>query len=310
MSRDGLTAQQVEDRTGITSRRWASTGEDAVSMAAQACRNLLNSQHVTADQINLLICTTTTPKSVTPSTACQVLAALTGAGQAMIPAYDINAACSGYLYAIQAGYDFLKSRPEGRVLVVTAEMLSPLLDPADQDTVFLFGDASSATLLVGEAHIDAATARLYQPDLCAKADVGENLCVPLAGDGFIHMNGRKVFAEAVRSMLSSLNRACQAHGLSAADLNLIVPHQANDRITSALQRRVGVDVYSNICTYGNTSSTSIPLCLTEVFPALNRGARVGLCAFGGGFTFGAAILEVLRTGTAVQSGDDSLRKAS
>jgi 2-oxoisovalerate dehydrogenase E1 component len=239
-----------------------------------------------------------------------VLAGLTDPDGSTIQAYDINAACSGYLYALRAAYDFLQTRPTGRVLVVTAEMLSTLLDPTDQDTAYLFGDASSATLLVGQAHVGEAAARLYPPDLGAKGDRGDNLCVPFVGDGFIHMNGKKVFTEAVRSMLSSLGRACHAQGLSTANLDIIVPHQANDRITAALHRRVGVDVYSNIREYGNTSSTSIPLCLMEVLPTLPAGARVGLTAFGGGFTFGAAVLETLRTGDALQPAAKTMRKAS
>ena len=107
----------------------------------------------------------------------------------MAQAYDINAACSGYLYALQSGYDYLQSQPEGRVLVVTAEVLSPLLDPEDFDTAILFGDASSATILYGEAHFDRAKGRVYRPDLSAKGDEGNHLKVPLMNDGFIQMKG-------------------------------------------------------------------------------------------------------------------------
>jgi 2-oxoisovalerate dehydrogenase E1 component len=307
---DGLTDEQVVNRTGIASRRWIAEGESAVGMAVDACRALLDRQRLTLTDIDLLLCHTTTPTGVTPSTACQVLSGIAAGSEALVQAYDINAACSGYLYAMQAGYDYLQSRPEARVLVVTAEALSTLLDTNDQDTAFLFGDASSATLLVGEAHIDTAQVRIHQSDLSAKSDDTDALCVPLAGEGYIQMNGRKVFSEAVRSMLSSLNRACRGQGLSLGELDLIVPHQANERITESIRRRVGVEVYSNIQYHGNTSSSSIPLCLAELLPQTSAGKKIGLCAFGGGFTFGATILETLRDGTAVAPRPQDVRRAS
>jgi 3-oxoacyl-[acyl-carrier-protein] synthase III len=105
------------------------------------------------------------------------------------------------------------------------------------------------------------------------------------------MKGRRVFSEAVRLMVTSLNRACDREGLRVQDLSLVIPHQANQRIIDAIQSRIGVRVYSNIRKYGNTSSTSIPLCLSDVFPTMKKGDRLGLCAFGGGFTFGACILQ-------------------
>jgi 2-oxoisovalerate dehydrogenase E1 component len=227
--------------------------------------------------------------------ACQVLNALCeNGGGAMLQAYDINAACSGYLYALQAGYDFLQSTPQGRVLLVTAEVLSPLLNPDDFDTSILFGDATSATILYGEEHFDQAQARLFRPELSAKAEDGSSLSVPLANDGYIQMKGRRVFTEAVRAMVASLNRACERQGIAVSDLSLVVPHQANQRILDAIASRIGIRVYSNIRNYGNTSSTSIPLCLADVLADLPTDSRLGLCAFGGGFTFGAGILQTRR----------------
>jgi 2-oxoisovalerate dehydrogenase E1 component len=242
--------------------------------------------------VDLVICSTTSPTSVTPSMACQILNALgRGKNEPMAQAYDINAACSGYLYALQAGYDYLQSMPHSRVLVTTAEVLSPLLDPADFDTAILFGDATSATVLYGEAHFDKAKARLYRPELSAKGEDGSTLFVPLLHDGYIQMKGKKVFSEAVRLMVASLNRICAREKIRVQDLSMVVPHQANQRIIDAIQHRIGVQVFSNIRKYGNTSSTSIPLCLTDLLPRMKKGERLGLCAFGGGFTFGASILE-------------------
>jgi 2-oxoisovalerate dehydrogenase E1 component len=288
----GRTSEDVIRRTGIERRHWASEGETAVTMAASACATALEQAGMMLDDVDVVICATTSPTSVTPSMACQVVHQLTtGKAVGNIQAYDINAACSGYLYALQAGYDFLQSTPEGRVLLVTAEVLSPLLDPDDFDTAILFGDATSATILYGESLMDQAVARLTRPDVSARGEDGSALSVPLPHDGYIQMQGRKVFTEAVRSMVGSLNRVCTRQHLQMEDLRLVVPHQANQRIIDAIQARVGVNVYSNIRNFGNTSSTSIPLCLSEVLPNCKEGDRLGLCAFGGGFTFGAGILE-------------------
>lgn len=290
--RTDMTAQDIVRRTGIEQRRWVAEGEDAINMAVRACWQLLDRESLCVDDLDLVICSTTSPNSVTPSMACQVLNGLQrGQSKAMLQAYDINAACSGYLYALQAGYDYLQSAPNARVLVVTAEVLSPLLDLNDFDTAILFGDATSATILYGEEHFDRAKARLVRPDLSAKGEDGSTLSVPFRDSGYIQMKGNRVFSEAVRSMVASLNRVCQRQGLDVNQLDLIVPHQANQRIIDAIQNRIETEVFSNIRKRGNTSSSSIPLCLEEVLPRLKKGEQVGLCAFGGGFTFGAGILE-------------------
>ena len=289
---NGMSVEDIVRRTGIESRMWASSGEDAVNMAVQACWQLMDQQQLIVDDLDLVICSTTSPTTVTPSMACQIMNSLCrGKSEAMTQAYDINAACSGYLYALQSGFDYLQSTPHGRVLIVTAEVLSPLLNPDDFDTAILFGDAASATVLYGEAHFERARARLYRPDLAAKGEDGSTLTVPLLHDGYIQMKGRKVFSEAVRSMVASLNRVCDREHIPLRDLKLVIPHQANQRIIDAIQERIGVAVFSNIRHYGNTSSSSIPLCLNDVLPKAVKGDRIGLCAFGGGFTFGASILE-------------------
>jgi 2-oxoisovalerate dehydrogenase E1 component len=291
-STDDMTIDDIMRLTGIESRNWVSGEQNAVNMAVQAAQRTLEQEDLLVDQLDLVICSTTSPTSVTPSMACQVLNGLVrGKSNAMLQAFDISAACSGYLYALQAGYDFLQSKPDARVLVVTTEVLSPLLDREDLDTAILFGDAASATVLYGESHYENARGRLYRPELSAKGEDGSALTVPFRDGGFIRMQGKKVFSEAVRSMIASLNRVCQREGVGVNDLNMIVPHQANQRILDAIQHRVDASVYSNIRRFGNTSSTSIPLCLSEILPNAKKGDRLGMCAFGGGFTFGASILE-------------------
>jgi len=290
-----MDAADIVRRTGIESRRWIGPQEDAVNLAVKACWETLDRESLIPDDLDLVICTTTSPTSVTPSMACQVLSGLSRgkAGGAMCQAFDINAACSGYLYALQSGYDYLQSRPDGKVLLVTAEVLSPLLDPNDFDTAILFGDAVSATVLYGESSLEKAQGKIFRPELSAKGDSTSSLTVPLLHDGYIQMHGRKVFSEAVRTMVGSLTRACSREEMSVDDLRMVVPHQANQRILNAVSNRIDTEVFSNIRHHGNTSSTSIPLCLAELRPALQKGERVGLCAFGGGFTFGAGILEAI-----------------
>lgn len=288
------SAKDILRLTGIARRCWIGEGEDVASLAVRAAWRTLEREGLSPRELDLIVCSTTTPAAVSPSTACRVLAGLTGeASDLTVQAYDIHAACSGYLYALGAGFDYLQSHPQGRVLVVTTEVLSPLLDPHDFDTAILFGDAATATVLYGETQLGRAAARIHRPELSAKGDNRAALTVPLPGDGYIHMKGRTVFTEAVRAMAGSLNRACRREGIRLDDLRLVVPHQANQRIIDAVQHRIKTDVFSNIRGHGNTSSSSIPLCLHELTPELASGDRLGLCAFGGGFTFGAAIVEAI-----------------
>ena len=288
-----MTSEDIIRRTGIRQRYWVDQNEDAITMAVGSCQNVLEQEGLLIDDIDLLICSTTSPMSMTPSMACRILNGLSSGKDTMIQAYDISAACSGYLYALQAGYDFLQSTPNGRVLVTTAEVLSPLLDLQDFDTSILFGDAATATVLYGESHLEKSAAKLHRPDLSAKGEDGTTLSVPLRNSGFIQMKGRRVFQEAVRCMMSSLNRVCSHEQLQVKDLDLVVPHQANQRIIDAIQHRISPQVFSNIAQHGNTSSSTIPLCLSEILPTAASDETIGLCAFGGGFTFGAGIIKTL-----------------
>ncbi len=287
-----MTAADIVRRTGIEQRFWATDGEDPVTLGAAACREALDREGLILADLDLVICSTTSPTSITPSMACRICNALSdGQGGTLVPAFDLSAACSGYLYALQSAYDFLQSTPSGRVLVITSEVLSPLLDREDFDTAILFGDAASATIVYGEDHFDRAAGRLHRPELSANSEDGRTLSVPLQNGGFIQMRGRRVFTEAVRAMISSLRRACRHAEWDVDDLRWVAPHQANGRILDAIAGRIAAPVYSNIERFGNTSSSSIPLCLNELLPHLTTGDRLGLCAFGGGFTFGASLVE-------------------
>jgi 2-oxoisovalerate dehydrogenase E1 component len=291
-------AADIVQRTGIEKRYWIGEGETVLTLAVRAARECLEREHLSISEIDALICSTGTPLSMTPSLACRILKELSPPrGEVMVQAWDINAACSGYLYALQSAYDYLTNRPAARVLVLTAETLSPVLDPTDPGTLFLFGDCATASLVSREPDRPTATARIHRPVLSAKGEDASILYVPFPGAReHLQMSGQQVFRVAVRKMIDMLEQACQQANLSVDDLAMVVPHQANTRIIEAIREKIKLPperMFNHIREYANTSSNTIPLALQTVLAKQPAGARIGLCAFGGGFTFGAGILERL-----------------
>jgi 2-oxoisovalerate dehydrogenase E1 component len=190
----------------------------------------------------------------------------------------------------------IQASPESCVLLVTSEVLSPLLDLKDQSTAFIFGDAATATILSSLPLVSKA-AVMKRPLLSTKGDVGRDLSVPVSRkEGYISMKGADVAREANKGMPSILTQACRQNGLAPGDLDLVIPHQANKRILAAVQRRLKLPeekVFTNMKHLGNTSSCTIPICLSQVLPDMQAGRRIGLVAFGAGYTLGAAILETV-----------------
>lgn len=293
--------QDIVKRTGIESRQWLADGETAVDLAEKAARGLLEELSVSIDEISLIICATETPEQNTPAVSTLVQYRLVGGREDVMPqAYDLNAACSGYLYALQAGHDYLNADPEAKVLILTAESLSRRTDTSDPSTAPIFGDAASATLLIARGSLTAAGADLpvqavvHRPSCAAKGEDGSALKVPADPSEPIYMDGPTVFVEAVRGMMRSLRSACEHAGTALDELDLVVPHQANQRIINAVRQRMHVPaerMYSNIAKYGNTSSTTIPLCLEDIFAHDRTAKKLGLVAFGGGYTFAGAVIE-------------------
>ncbi|MHB1102912.1 MAG: beta-ketoacyl-ACP synthase 3 [Devosia sp.] len=286
----------IVNLTGIESRRWVGPGETVLSLAVAAAGKLLAEQNLEIGDIDLVIAATGTPDIITPSLACRIADSLSKSGRARLPAYDINAACSGYLYALAQARDFVANQPQARVMVVTSEVLSPLLDQDDFNTAVLFADAATASL-VQSAERDPNPLFTYaRPTISGSPESGELLRVPRNGDGYIAMNGREVFADAVRAMTQTLISACNAEGIAMEDIDLMVPHQANQRIIDAIARRSGRPAHSVIKNLGNTSSSSIPLALLDALPTRKPGDRLGLVAFGGGITYAAAVATAGGTG--------------
>lgn len=297
-------AASVLHLTGIENRHWITQNETVLTLAVASVNKLLQQLEIDIHEIDAIFCATGTPLEMTPSLACQILYEIAGTGHECL-AYDLNAACSGYLYGLQTAYHYLQSHSHGKVLVVTAETLSPLLDPEDFNTGILFSDAATATLMVGAEHVSSTTMTLSQPLVSACGEPKDSLSVPLMSSVSesqhlaqslshprVTMNGRRVFTSGVRRMTTMLKRICHQEQMALADLDLIVPHQANQRIIDAISKKIGdpEKVYSNIRHHGNTSSNSIPLCLAEDWEKMRSHSKIALTAFGGGFTYGAAIL--------------------
>jgi 2-oxoisovalerate dehydrogenase E1 component len=286
-------SDDILERTGIETRPWVIEGETLLSLASEAARRLLDRHKLRLSNLAQVISCTTTPDRITPSLACRICAHLGDGSGSTIAAYDLNAACSAYLFALRQAHDFLLTHPQGQVLVVTAEVLSPLLAQNDFSTLPIFADAATATLVVGAQRLEEARMHFYPPALSGRCEDGRCLSVPLSGQGSIKMMGPAVAAEALRSMSRILERACEDAATPLSRIDLVIPHQANQRILNAVARRIGRPVFSNIRHLGNTSSCTIPLALQELLTTAKQRQTMALVAFGGGFTCGATIGEIV-----------------
>ncbi|MFO8043918.1 MAG: beta-ketoacyl-ACP synthase 3 [Alkalispirochaeta sp.] len=295
------SAADIAKRTGIQRRPWVSEGETVLTLATEAARGVLEQTGLAATDISMIIFATGTPSSTTPSMAAllQHQLSLTVSGvELTCPAYDINAACAGYIYGLQQAWDYLSNSPQDLILLVTSEVLSPRLDMNDVGTAPIFGDAATATILGGSSSsvADQAVAAVDRPVIAAKGESGDALRVPSETELPVTMDGPKVYLEAVKAMMETLSASAENAQLRPDSLDLYVPHQANQRIINAIRQRMKLEphrMYSNIADNGNTSSSTIPLCLAELLPEHTAGEYWGLTAFGGGFTYGATLLRTL-----------------
>ncbi len=300
----GYTADNILESTGIANRLYAGEGQDVLSMAVNASKNLLIREGVSIHDISLIIATTGTPDMITPSLACRVLHALSEGNdpEVNIPAYDVNAACSGYLYALDLAYNSLQINPSDQVLLVTSEVLSPLLNKKDFLTASIFADSATATLVRGENCLQGSLALVKKPYLTGNGESGSFLSVPTKSSSrqdqkkYVHMNGKQVYQRAVRKMIRALKKSCNDNEIPVESLDLIVPHQANQNIIDSVRFSVNLPeekVFSHIKNIGNTSSSTIPGALADCMPSLKKKQKIGLVSFGGGFTYGATIVETI-----------------
>lgn len=289
----GRRSDSLTILTGISERRWIGDGQTLLGIATEAARTALAHEGIGIADIELVVACTGTPDIITPSLAARVYARLQSGKARAIACYDLNAACSGYLYALHNVFDFLSNRPNARALVITAEALSPLIDRQDLETAPMFGDAATATIVSGPGAMQAARVHLFRPVISGLPETGTMLSVPLPGAGSIRMKGRDVFNEGVPAMTNALADACRASGHTVDDLDWIVPSQSSKSTIEGLQKRVKRRVYNVIGRWGNTSSSSIPIALDALLDN-ETGDTIGLVAVGGGLTSAGAVGRIVR----------------
>lgn len=295
------TDEWIFTRTGIKQRRKAAPGEYTSQFATRASQQAIERAGIDPADIDLILCATVTPDQILPSTACLIQAQL---GASKAAAMDIVAACSGFVYGMTIAEPMIRSGQIKYALVIGAELLTRYVDYTDRGTCVLFGDGAGAAILgpvEGDRGILATKIRSdgrYEEQLFAPGGGtkgGFSAETIARGDHFFKMKGNEVFKIAVRSMSDISKQVLCEAGLTTEDVNLFIPHQANQRITEAVANMLKVDpalVYSNISQHGNTSSASIPICLDECVQAgrIKKDDIVLMASFGGGFTWGGVVM--------------------
>lgn len=295
------TDEWITTRTGISERRIAADGEYTSTFATRAAERALEMAGATAEEIDLVILATITADFPFPATACLVQSNL---GAKNAAAFDISAACSGFVYGLSLADNAIRSGAARKVLVIGAEVLSRIIDWTDRNTCLLFGDGAGAVvveasegdqgILSTHLHSDGSYWELlYQPGCGSR-----NPAVQSTLDErkiFLMMQGNEVFKLAVRAMEDAALQALEKNGFTPSDISIFIPHQANRRIIDAIGKRLGLGddkVYVNLDRYGNTSAASIPLALDEANRAgrISQGDIVLFDAFGGGLTWGSALV--------------------
>ena len=298
LARDGIETsdQWIVERTGIRARHFADAGVACSDLAVQAARRALEAADCDAASIDLIIVATSTPDMVFPSTACIVQHKL---GIHGCPAFDVQAVCSGFVYALTVADSMIRTGGASKALVIGSEVFSRLLDFKDRSTCVLFGDGAGAVVL--EA---SDTPGILATELHADGRHVGILCVPghvlggqVLGDPVLKMDGPAVFKMAVNVLFDVARSVLDKAGLTDADVDWLIPHQANIRILQSTAKRLKLPLEKLIVTvdeHGNTSAASIPLALDEAVRAgkIKRGDTVLLEGVGGGFTWGAVLLDL------------------
>ena len=290
----------ITTRTGIRTRRIAGEGEQNYQLASRAAEKALETAGVSAEEIDLVVVATLTPHMMMPSCACFVQAEV-GAKKAF--AFDLNAACSGFLYGLVMAGKYIAANPDMKVLLIGSETLSARVNWEDRNTCILFGDGAGACVLTGAEQRGIIDCNLFSDGTLWKllymdspASRNPDLLIEGRNGCFMQMTGRDVFKHAVRAMENAVLDLLDRQQISINDISLIIPHQANVRILGKLSERIGADqekVFINVDKYGNTSAASIPIALDEAYrqKRLEQGDLVLFCSFGGGFTWGSMLMQ-------------------
>ena len=292
----------ITTRTGIKSRRQAAKDEFTSDMAAHAAQRAMKKAGVTADQIDLIIVATITPDMPFPATACIVQQKI---GARRAAAFDVEAACSGFIYALEIGQQFIMSRTLDTVLVIGAEKLSSITDWTDRNTCVLFGDGAGAAILQSRPGSHGLLTAVMGAD-GAKSNLihmpgGGSRC-PASVDSvaaklhYLRMDGRETFKSAVQAMYHAAQEALRRCELDISEIKCVIPHQANRRIIDVVGERLGAtpeQLFVNLDKYGDTSAASVAIALDEAVTSgkISRGDLILLVVFGSGLTWGAAVIE-------------------
>lgn len=291
------TDDWITERTGIKERHIAAEGENTCDLAEQAARRALEAAGVDPAELDLIIVATTTPDQVFPSTACLLQQRLENSGAA---AFDIQAVCTGFVYALATAEKFIRSGSHKKALVVGAETMSRIVDWNDRGTCILFGDGAGAVVLEPSEEPGILSTHIH-----ADGKYGDLLQVPAGvsngfdrirdGDAFVQMRGNEVFKVAVNTLGRIVDETLAANNMEKKDIDWLVPHQANIRIINATARKLKMSMDHVVVTvdrHGNTSGASVPLALDEAVRdgRIKRGDTMLLEAFGGGFTWGSVLV--------------------
>ena len=284
----------IYQRTGISSRHM-SDGENTSDLCIKVAEALLQKAKFTPDDIDLILVATVTPDYLSPSVACIVQGAI-GAGNAF--AMDINAACTGFVYGLSVAHKYLSSGQFRNVMLIGADVLTKHVDWTDRNTCILFGDGAGGIIL------SAASDKLYAEKLHSHGAMPiamshQPVVNPLFSEekkvSHITVDGREVFEFAVKSVSENIDELLRHTGVNMDEVKYIVPHQANGRIVEGISKKLKIDIakfFVNIQNYGNTSSASIPIALSEMNGLISTGDKIILSGFGGGLTWGSILIEV------------------
>jgi 3-oxoacyl-[acyl-carrier-protein] synthase-3 len=291
------TDEWITSRTGIKERHILKTpGEATSDIGARAVEGLLKKRGISAEEIDLIICATTTPDMQFPATA-NIISDKVGAKNAF--SYDINAACSGFIFALATGSKFIETGQYKKVIVVGADKMSSIIDYTDRATCVIFGDGGGAVLLEPNTDGFGILDSILKTDGSGRAHLHQKAGGSLkpasaetvaAKEHYVYQEGQTVFKFAVTNMADVSAEIMERNHLTADDVSWLIPHQANKRIIDATARRMGVSdekVTLNIERYGNTTNGTIPLCLWEWESKFKKGDNIIIAAFGGGFTWGS-----------------------
>lgn len=291
------TDQWIRDRTGIEQRHIAVEGQTTVDLAEQASRLAIEAAGINAQDIDLIILATSTPDKIFPSSACILQARLDIHG---CPAFDIQAVCTGFIYALAVAEKFIKTGSSKKVLVVGAEIFSRILNWEDRATCVLFGDGAGAVILEADEETGILSTHIhadgkYENLLRVPYGIADGYDQVKAGKAFVEMKGNEVFKMAVNTLGRIVDETLAANHMMKSDIDWLVPHQANTRIISATAKKLKMSMDQVVVTvnkHGNTSAASIPLALDVAVRdgRIKENELLLLEAFGGGFTWGSVLL--------------------